>query len=98
LKPKLKEKDSCPHCKTGTLWARNGTRGPFLGCSEYPKCDFTSELVCEKCEVSVIVERTSGQGNKFYACNGFPKCDFIHPRLSKGARKGGKKISGYKRR
>jgi DNA topoisomerase-3 len=28
----------CPKCKKGKLFVRKGPRGPFLGCSGYPKC------------------------------------------------------------
>lgn len=31
----------CPHCKTGHLVIRQGENGPFLGCSHYPKCEYT---------------------------------------------------------
>lgn len=31
---------SCPSCKSGTLNIKIGKFGPFLGCSEYPKCNY----------------------------------------------------------
>lgn len=39
---KTSEDDSaiCPMCG-GELVERNGRYGPFLGCSNYPKCKFT---------------------------------------------------------
>lgn len=33
----------CPRCG-GTLVERNGKFGPFIGCSNYPNCTFTSEI------------------------------------------------------
>lgn len=33
----------CPHCK-GKLIERQGKYGRFLGCSNYPRCKFTSQL------------------------------------------------------
>lgn len=33
--------DVCPRCGNGTLVARNGPYGPFVGCSAFPRCDFT---------------------------------------------------------
>jgi hypothetical protein len=33
----------CPRCG-GTLMERSGKYGPFLGCSNYPNCKFTSPL------------------------------------------------------
>jgi DNA helicase IV len=33
--------DVCPTCGKGTLVARNGPYGPFLGCSTFPRCKYT---------------------------------------------------------
>jgi len=33
----------CPRCG-GNLRERNGRYGPFLGCSNYPRCRFTRDL------------------------------------------------------
>ena len=38
---------ACSSCGIGTLAARNGRYGPFLGCSEFPKCRHTNKLVTE---------------------------------------------------
>ena len=36
---------SCPRDRCqGELVERNGRHGPFLGCSEYPDCEFTRDL------------------------------------------------------
>ncbi len=35
-----KEERFCPKCKKGLLVRRNSERGPFWGCSLYPKCRF----------------------------------------------------------
>lgn len=34
---------TCPHC-SGKIVLRNGKRGRFLGCSNYPKCRFTKAM------------------------------------------------------
>jgi DNA topoisomerase-1 len=34
---------TCPDCGAG-LVIRNGRRGPFLGCSKYPKCRHTEDV------------------------------------------------------
>jgi len=34
----------CPSCNEGYLIARNGRYGRFLGCSNYPDCEYTSPL------------------------------------------------------
>ncbi len=35
---------SCPDCKQGELVIRFGKAGPFLGCTRYPECKFTSNF------------------------------------------------------
>lgn len=34
----------CPTCKTGGLHLKTGKFGSFLGCSNYPECNFTRQL------------------------------------------------------
>lgn len=36
---------TCPSCKTGTLHLKTGKFGSFLGCSAYPECNFTRQLI-----------------------------------------------------
>jgi DNA topoisomerase-1 len=38
-----KEK-KCPKCKTGELKLRNSKYSPFIGCSNYPTCDFAQKF------------------------------------------------------
>ena len=33
----------CPRCQSGKLLSRNGARGKFFGCSNYPKCKHTED-------------------------------------------------------
>lgn len=41
---------TCPTCDSGTLQRRDkGAFGPFLGCSNYPRCEH-SENPCEQCQ------------------------------------------------
>jgi DNA helicase-4 len=35
----------CPKCHQGVLKLRQGKRGPFLGCSAFPRCDYTQSAV-----------------------------------------------------
>lgn len=35
----------CPKCNQGVLKVRKGKHGPFLGCSAFPKCDYTQNPV-----------------------------------------------------
>ena len=36
---------SCPECKTGRLGIKFGRFGAFIGCSNYPECKYTKQLV-----------------------------------------------------
>ena len=38
----------CPDCKNGHLIIRNGKRGPFLGCTNFPKCRHIENLPDEE--------------------------------------------------
>lgn len=44
--PKENGEDSrvCPACKTGRLGLKLGRGGPFIGCSNYPDCKYTTSL------------------------------------------------------
>lgn len=74
-----REGDHCPECGSGTLGARKSKYGPFIGCSNYPKCNFIGELKCPACSNGKIIEKKSrSKGTVFYACDQYPKCDHIH--------------------
>jgi hypothetical protein len=40
----------CPKCKEGHLIARKGKFGKFMGCTKYPKCDYTSKIETARAE------------------------------------------------
>lgn len=42
--------NECPKCKEGHLILRKGKFGKFMGCTNYPKCDYTSELETARAE------------------------------------------------
>lgn len=54
---------ACPKCggKLAVKSSRWGTK--FIGCSSYPKCDYTSELQtqCPKCEAELIKKRLANR-------------------------------------
>lgn len=87
LTPKPTTGEGCPSCHKGILQARKGSAGPFLGCSQYPSCDYTAQLYCNVCDGGVIVQKQNRNGETFFACNNFPKCTFIHKQLSKRRRR-----------
>jgi DNA topoisomerase-1 len=72
--------ESCPKCG-GDLVIKAGRYGKFVGCSNYPTCDYTAPLVtkigvrCPK-DGGDIVERRTRKGRIFYGCANYPACDF----------------------
>lgn len=42
--------NECPKCKEGHLILRKGKFGKFMGCTKYPKCDYTSKLEIARAE------------------------------------------------
>jgi DNA topoisomerase-1 len=58
----------CPKCGTGDLAERKARRGNlFWGCTNYPKCDFTSNYKpvaqkCPECGSPYLVEKTLRSG------------------------------------
>ncbi|MCR5085406.1 MAG: topoisomerase DNA-binding C4 zinc finger domain-containing protein [Succinivibrionaceae bacterium] len=83
----LREGDPCPRCG-GTLVLRHSPRGDFLGCSEYPACDFFLPLAtgrgvealmdlatpCPRCGGLLQVKR--GRYGMFIGCANYPECDY----------------------
>jgi DNA topoisomerase I len=71
----------CPKCGKPMV-KRSGRFGPFLGCSDYPKCRGIKNLAeqefgtCPKCEQGQIVSKRTKRGKTFYGCNRYPDCDF----------------------
>ena len=81
--------ETCPRCGEGTLVARRGRFGPFVGCSRYPECDFIRksgpppppplefEVVCPKCgEGRLAPRRARRTGALFWGCSRYPSCDY----------------------
>lgn len=71
---------ACPRCKKGVLILRTNSEdgSQFLGCSNYPQCDYrvknieilNDKLVCTKCG-GFMVKR----GDGFYGCTNYPFCE-----------------------
>ncbi len=82
----------CPKCG-GQLSIRLGRNGRFIGCTNYPDCDYTRDLNADKAEREApeVVEGRScplcgsalevkrGRYGKFIGCSGYPKCKHIEP-------------------
>lgn len=84
--------EHCPKCGA-QLSIRLGRNGRFIGCTNYPECDYTRDLredgaepeaperiegrVCPQCGAPLEVKR--GRYGKFIGCSAYPKCKYIEP-------------------
>jgi len=84
--------EKCPKCGE-PLSIRLGRHGRFIGCNNYPECDYTRDLnadanekdepeivegrKCPECESDLIIRR--GRYGKFIGCSNYPNCRFIEP-------------------
>lgn len=72
--------EKCPECG-GDLLYKKGRNGDFIGCSNFPKCTFTKNIIkelgiiCPKCG-GKIIEKISKRGKIFYGCDNYPKCEW----------------------
>ncbi|MGD1059702.1 MAG: type I DNA topoisomerase, partial [Solirubrobacteraceae bacterium] len=70
----------CPDCKTGDLAEKKARRGNlFYGCSNYPKCKFTSAYkpiaeACPECGSPYLLEKTLKSGT-FIVCPNSKRTD-----------------------
>ena len=60
---------------------REGRYGRFIGCSDYPRCKYTEQILvkvgvtCPQCGGDLIEKRTR-KGRIFYGCSSYPECDW----------------------
>ncbi|MBK8901842.1 MAG: type I DNA topoisomerase [Anaerolineaceae bacterium] len=69
----------CPLCGSDLVY-REGRYGRFIGCSNFPKCRHTEQLL-NKIGVTCpnggeMVERRTKRGRVFYGCSRYPDCQF----------------------
>ncbi len=75
----------CPRCKSGHLQMRQGRSGSFLGCSNYPYCDYVISdfeavergIRCRKCGDFMVLRK--GSNGPFYGCHSYPSCTYTRP-------------------
>lgn len=80
-----KTSEACPKC-TSLLHIRNGKQGPFLGCSNYPECDYLRPLheksdvekvlpgtICPLCSNELALKQ--GRFGLFIGCSTYPNCE-----------------------
>ena len=82
--------ETCPQCG-GEVVIREGKYGKFKGCSNFPKCTWTSPLgkeghgpqakatdeTCPQCGGAVVIR--SGKYGRFRACSNYPECEWSAP-------------------
>ena len=82
--------EKCPKCG-GDLAIRLGRRGRFVGCNNYPECDYTRNVgedanaepeviegrKCPECNSDLIIRH--GRYGKFIGCSSYPDCRYIEP-------------------
>jgi DNA topoisomerase-1 len=84
--------EECPKCRA-PLSIRLGRHGRFVGCTNYPECDYTRDLAgnrpepaeaepvegrsCPKCGSQLVIKQ--GRYGKFVGCSAFPNCNHIEP-------------------
>jgi ssDNA-binding Zn-finger/Zn-ribbon topoisomerase 1 len=77
--------ETCPLCGEGTLTARRGRFGPFVGCDRYPDCRYIHKPAagpvetfgtCPVCHQGVVTTKRARSGRTFYGCDRYPDCDF----------------------
>lgn len=86
------EHQTCPKCQSeqrhGELHLRHGKHGPFLGCDQYPLCDFIKPLhqndghiikelgiPCPECASELVLRQ--GRYGMFIGCSNYPQCHHI---------------------
>lgn len=76
--------EKCPVCGADLVY-RQGKYGQFVGCSNYPTCNYIKKEKQDLEEVgrncpdcgSPLVYRFNKRGDKFIGCSNFPKCKHI---------------------
>jgi len=84
--------EACPSCGK-PLSIRLGRHGRFIGCTNYPECDYTRDLngdkkeqeeptivegrKCPECQSDLVIKR--GKYGKFIGCSNYPNCRHIEP-------------------
>lgn len=89
LTKKYEDKQTkCPRCKTGNL-LRVGRNGKFfVGCSNFPQCDYTvpylsvleKPVKCPSCG-GFLINRKGKNGHWFMGCTNYPYCQYTSERI-----------------
>lgn len=73
--------EACPECGN-ELYIREGRYGRFIGCSNYPECKYTRQIIVDTGVICPedggrIIKKRSRKGRVFYGCENWPECDFV---------------------
>lgn len=74
----------CPRCHSGELVRRSGPKGPFVGCTNYPHCEYVdhgrapgpNDKVCPKCGHALLLRPSRYGGGSFWGCSSWPNCSY----------------------
>jgi DNA topoisomerase-1 len=77
--PELVGRD-CPTCGNALVY-REGRYGRFIGCSTFPKCRYTEQILNKTGVVcshggGEIIERRTRKGRVWYGCSRYPECEW----------------------
>lgn len=72
--------NKCPLCGRD-LVVRTGNWGEFIGCSNYPKCKYTENIIQETGEMcpdcgAPLVKKYNSKGQPFIGCSNYPNCQY----------------------
>lgn len=86
----LKVGRNCPRCNAPLVYRfAKKSRRKFIGCSNYPKCNYIEFLdvvklkeKCPNCGGDLLL-RTNKRKQKFIGCSNYPNCNFVSNDLEK---------------
>lgn len=82
LQPKVVEGRVCPKCGKPLVY-RKGRYGEFVGCSDYPNCNYIEkeqpdvipDRVCPRCGGQLV--KRKGKRGEFVGCSNYPSCTYM---------------------
>ena len=74
---------TCPKCGTGHLVERESQHGSFMGCTNFPMCDYKVRVKvdsqsrrCPKCGGFLVQREAKATGRLFLGCSNYPHCRY----------------------
>lgn len=74
----------CPRCHSGELVMRSGPKGPFVGCTNYPHCEYAdhgrapgpNDRECPICHHALVLRHSRYGKGSFWGCSSWPNCTY----------------------